>query len=334
MTRPDLTELLKRAGERLPVGPPPIPDMLATAHRTRRRRTMLLTTGTSAAVVVLVAGTALLSTPSSDLAPNPVPAQSATSSPASESPPTVASSAPGHTPSKSAAPVLTPDLVGLPSAEAARRLDRIDASAYWARPFIVRCEMRPGTVARQQPAPGTPLEPGADVEIRTAALGLDAFRGPCEPAGGDLGPSTGADAALARQFYRFSADPSLGAPFAAGEELWVGIENGPTSTSLGKAELADLAAWEMGEEYAERTGPFSALDTLARSGGYYELHDGIAATCASGNDEAPPQFAGLRAISLTAPSDTTLACLDWWGVTLFLDSRGHIAGVALRLGAP
>jgi hypothetical protein len=42
----------------------------------------------------------------------------------------------------------------------------------------------------------------------------------------------------------------------------------------------------------------------------------------------------LRAISLTAPSDTVNSCIDWWGVTLFLTEGDQIRGVALRLGSP
>lgn len=107
------------------------------------------------------------------------------------------------------------------------------------------------------------------------------------------------------------------------------------ATRLSGSELGELAAWELDEvEYAERSGPFSALDILAASGGYFELRDGVANTCPGGNDRAPSELAGLRAISLTAPEDVTSACLEWWSVTLFLDSDNEIRGVALRLGSP
>jgi hypothetical protein len=247
---------------------------------------------------------------------------------------------PTATPSVDVPPrVLMPDLVGLPSALAGRRLGSIEASADlgltsdWGRPVIVRCGVRPETVAHQQPAPGTPLGRRTVVRIRTAALDLEEFRGPCDPADGDRGPVAGPDAALARQFYRFAADPSLGAPFASGE-VWTGIDRGPTGVLLDESERPNVAAWMLAGAYAERTGPFSALDIVAASGGYYELHRGVVPTCGSGRDEAPPVLAGLRAISLTAPSDTTMACLQWWGVTLFLDDDDRIRGVALRLGAP
>ncbi|MCY7396498.1 MAG: hypothetical protein LH468_10170 [Nocardioides sp.] len=138
---------------------------------------------------------------------------------------------------------------------------------------------------------------------------------------------------MAREFYRLAANPSLGAPFTSGD-VWVGIEDGLTSTSLGDDEWGDLVAWELDTGYAERSGPFSALDTLAASGGSYELRDGVSGTCPGANGKAPPELDGLRALSLTAPDDVTSACLEWWGVTLFLDSQDGIRGVALRLGSP
>jgi hypothetical protein len=45
-------------------------------------------------------------------------------------------------------------------------------------------------------------------------------------------------------------------------------------------------------------------------------------------------LAGMRAISMTVPADTVGACMEWWGVTLFLDGNDNIRGVALRHGAP
>lgn len=238
----------------------------------------------------------------------------------------------------SAAAARMPDLIGLPSVEAGRRLGEIEGSAKlglssaWG-PSIVRCGVRPGIVVHQAPTAGTPLRRRMVVHIRTAAMDLEEFRGPCEPTDGDLGPVTGPDALLARQFYRFAADAALGAPFVSGA-VWVGIEHGPTAIRLGEAERTDPTAWQVGTGYAERTGPFSALDILAASGGYYELHPGVVGTCPSGDGATPPELAGLRAISLTAPSDTVSACSQWWGVTLFLDAENRIGGVALRLGSP
>lgn len=244
------------------------------------------------------------------------------------------------TPSSENSPVVRmPDLVGMPAVEAGRRIGEIEAthrlgiSSSWRTQPIVRCGTRPDTVTSQRPAPGTPLKRRTVVHVRTAALDLDRFRGPCQPAGGNLGPVAGRDGALARQFYRFAANPALGAPFV-NDEVWLGIEDGWTAKSLGVDERSDLSSWQLHTGYAEATGPFSALDVLASSGGYFELHRGVSPTCPSGNGKAPPGLAGLRPISLTAPADTTMACSEWWAVTLFLDRENQIHGVALRLGSP
>ena len=258
------------------------------------------------------------------------------SSEASPAPDPASSPASGSTPEAAPAPRM-PDLIGLPEMEVLPLLGGIRDTIRdegWSS-VTVRCEARPGTVVHQKPAPGTPLERPVAVEIRTAAIDLREFRGPCEPKDGDRGPLRGADAALARQFYRFAADPSLGAPFADGE-VWAGIEDGAfAQTQLGAPELADLAAWRIGTSYAERSGPFSALDTTAQSGGYYRLRRGVPKTCPSTlNTGAPAELAGLRAISLIAPRDTMSSCMQWWAVTLVLDDADKIRGVGLRLGSP
>ena len=118
---------------------------------------------------------------------------------------------------------------------------------------------------------------------------------------------------MARQFYRFAANPSLSATFTSGE-VWVGIENGLTSTrSWVRPSSTTLTAWEMDAAYAEASGPFSPSRHPWRdSGGYYELHNGVAASCATTTRPVPVELVGLRAISLTAPTDVTRACLEWW----------------------
>ena len=250
---------------------------------------------------------------------------------ATDPPPTLTPT-PTPTPTGEApAPVLMPELAGLASAEAGRRIGELGLGSDW-RTVTVRCDARPGTVVRQSPAAGTPIEDETVVRLHTAMLDLEEFRGPCEPADADLGPVAGPDAVLARQFYRFAADPSLGAPFVAGD-VWTGIEDGLVATTVRPEQRIDLAAWRLDGEYAERGGPFSALDVLASSGGYFELHCGIAGTCPGGNDDPPVGLAGLRAISLTVPEDAIDSCMDWWGVTLFLEGD-EIRGVALRLGSP
>lgn len=222
-----------------------------------------------------------------------------------------------------------PDLVGLDSAEAGRRRGELGLGSTWDT-VVVRCEARPGTVVRQAPVAGAAITDATTVRVRTARLDLDEFRGPCDLP--ELGPVTGPDAALARQFYRFAADPSLGAPFVDGP-VWTGIEGGLAATTVIGARRADLATWQLDAEYAERSGPFSALDVVAGSGGYYEVRRGVVGTCPGGPATAPAELAGLRAITLTVPEGSIDSCMSWWGVTLFLDGDA-IRGVGLRLGSP
>lgn len=229
--------------------------------------------------------------------------------------------------------LVVPDLVGLPSTEAQEVLGELALGSSWGPPVLVGCEARPRTVVRQRPGAGTPISTRTTVQVRTAALDLEQFRGPCPARVTSVGPVAGADETLAEDFYRFAADPSLGAPFADGG-VWVGIGDGPTSTTVSGDSLDALASWELQTEYAERSGPFSALDVLAESGGWYELRDGVVGTCPESAGEAPPGLEGLRALSLSSPADVTSACLEWWGVTLFIDAQDRIRGVALRLGSP
>lgn len=233
-------------------------------------------------------------------------------------------------------PTLMPDLTGLPTQQVARALGRlerqgVDVSGNRGAPVAVRCGVRPGVVVRQRPAPGTPVEGRVEGFLRLSALDLRTFRGPC--LGADLGPVDGADAALARHFYRFATDPTRDVPFVDGE-VWAGIEAGPTGAWLDATERTRLSSWRVGTGYAERSDPLSALDLVASSGGWYELHPGVVPTCGTRRAGRPGAMAGLRAITLRPDPATTGSCMDTWGVTLFLDETDRIAGVALRIGSP
>lgn len=257
------------------------------------------------------------------------PSEPSTGAPPS-SPTTVATTSP------SAAPMPEmPDLVGLPAPAAGRRLGELEArtriglSSAWGRPVTVRCEARPGSVVRQHPAPGTPLGRRPRVRVRTAALDLARFRGPCSPVDGVRG-IRGVEAEIAEQFYRFAADPDLGAPFVDGP-VRVRLGTGPGAV-VGEDVRTALTAWELSGPYAERSGPLSPLDVVAASGGYYEVRRGVVAECFTGAAQEPT--APARAISLVARADAVDSCMNWWGVTLHLDAEDRISEVVLRLGSP
>lgn len=238
-------------------------------------------------------------------------------------------------------PVLMPDLVGLFERQVDRRIGEIyvegerEISQDRRGEVVLDCSVVPDMVIRQAPAPGTPLvRKRIQVKLWAAYLDLERFRGPCDPEDGELGPVRGADARLAREFYRFAADPTLGAPFVDGD-VWFGIEGGPVHTWVSAADRTDPEAWEVDSSYAERIGPFSALDVLAMTGGRYEVHRGVVPTCNFPSEpEVPTELSGLRAISLTSAEDSIGSCSQWFGVTLFVDGPDRIAGVALRLGSP
>jgi hypothetical protein len=63
MTDQNLTELLERAANRVPVGPVPVAGMVSGAGRVRRRRRLTLSLASAAAVAAVAAGVAVLSAP-------------------------------------------------------------------------------------------------------------------------------------------------------------------------------------------------------------------------------------------------------------------------------
>lgn len=66
MTEPDLANLLERSAERIPIGAPPLSEMLVAAGRLRRRRSTTRAAVAAAAVVAVVGGTALAADQGSD----------------------------------------------------------------------------------------------------------------------------------------------------------------------------------------------------------------------------------------------------------------------------
>lgn len=88
-----LSKQLERAGERVPVGAPPIAEMLAGAARRRRPRTLAAMFATAAVVVGVIGGTALLF-PADDIG-DPRPSAA---SPTGVTPPSVAETSGSKTP--------------------------------------------------------------------------------------------------------------------------------------------------------------------------------------------------------------------------------------------
>ncbi len=85
----DLSDLLERAADRIPVGPPPLDDVLVQATRHRRRRTGAAMMSSAAAVVVAMVGSALL------LSPNSTPPPPVVTPSVAATQPSVAATPPG-----------------------------------------------------------------------------------------------------------------------------------------------------------------------------------------------------------------------------------------------
>ena len=66
MTDHDLANLLERSAERIPIGTPPVSEMLVRADRLRRRRSTTRAVVAAAAVVAVIGGTALVAAQGSD----------------------------------------------------------------------------------------------------------------------------------------------------------------------------------------------------------------------------------------------------------------------------
>jgi hypothetical protein len=98
------------------------------------------------------------------------------------------------------------------------------------------------------------------------------------------------------------------------------------------AELAEPAPWRSEEmAFAEAIGEFSALDVLARSHAV-RFTEGPIPWCAGPARRWPGRIAGLRQVTIEPVGIDS--CIEWFGVSLFIDDNDRIAGVALDLFGP
>jgi len=118
-------------------------------------------------------------------------------------------------------------------------------------------------------------------------------------------------------------------PFA--DEVVLGISLAETRT-LTREQLADADAWEsLLSDFEGFTGPFNALDTLAQSP-FVRFSAGPIPRCAGPPLDWPAQFAGLRQISIEPIAIDS--CLQWFAVSVFLNTSGAIEAVVLDLVGP
>jgi hypothetical protein len=158
-----------------------------------------------------------------------------------------------------------------------------------------------------------------------ALVGLVAGKGP---------PPTYAETIKVAQFVEFAREPTASSienvPFA--DRVALGL--GPNIVEMRPVEeLVDSANWLLHQErYRADTGPFSALDFIARHDGAFDLQVGPHPHCASPSQPSPLGFEHHRRLSYQPQG--TLSCLDWFTIDLFLGPRGEIEAVTLDVFAP
>lgn len=142
---------------------------------------------------------------------------------------------------------------------------------------------------------------------------------------------------LVENFIQFARAPgpetSAAVPFA--QEVWLGLADELLVGRLVE-ELAEPSAWVVEgppRGFRERTGPFSALDMLARAG-EIRLSVGPHRACGSRSRFVSPPEAVAQLRHLSVQPAEPLDCTRWWGVDLFINADGEIAAVTLDFGAP
>jgi hypothetical protein len=98
-------------------------------------------------------------------------------------------------------------------------------------------------------------------------------------------------------------------------------------------ELGERSAWDVepvGGTFAERSGPFNALDLLA-STSWYRVSDGPVPSCPAG-PRSWPSLEGMSQVNIEPVGIDS--CIEWFAVSVFLDDAGDVAGVVVDIGSP
>lgn len=208
--------------------------------------------------------------------------------------------------------VTVPDVVGLTQsgARAALSAARLVATVTYD-PSATNVGSPSGTVSAQQPQPGTRVDAHAHIQLVVDA------------------PDPEPDPQLGHLLVDYAQGRGVFVPFA--EHVVLGLGDQFQRTVPGDA-LRDAETWVFAECFAGRTPPFSALDTLRRTGRDYRVRIGRLSHRAGPPIEPPAPLGGLRQVSIL-PTRTG-AGLDGLVVDLFVDDRDRIAGVVLDLYEP
>lgn len=129
--------------------------------------------------------------------------------------------------------------------------------------------------------------------------------------------------------FALGADPADSVPFAETVLLGLGLEE---SRTLARGQLTDPDSWTSAlSDFDGYSGPFSSLATLARAD-FVRITSGPIPHCAGPPLQWPPALDGLRQINVEPIGGDS--CLQWFGVSLFLNPAGEIGAVILDLFGP
>ncbi len=118
-------------------------------------------------------------------------------------------------------------------------------------------------------------------------------------------------------------------PFA--DEVVLGL-NVVEQRNLARQDLSNRSNWNSDiQDFDGAGGPFNVLDVLARSD-FVEITTGEINHCAGPPLEWPAVLDGLRQVNIQPIGGDS--CLQWFGVSIFLDATDEIAAVVLDLFGP
>jgi hypothetical protein len=142
---------------------------------------------------------------------------------------------------------------------------------------------------------------------------------------------TDPEQAAALGLWSFADRGSIdGVPVA--DEVTLLLGAGGEQQVRSRAELADPDAWTFDAEDAFGwVGPFNPIEVVGRAAGVH-ISSGPIGHCAGPPLEWPDTVDGLRQVNLEPVGIDS--CLDWFGVSLFLNDADEIAAVALDLWEP
>lgn len=169
---------------------------------------------------------------------------------------------------------------------------------------------------------------------RLSRLDIDAHLAWLDPvaAAAQGGRATEGERRVADRLLAFARSPEASnfARLPLSDE--VGLALGPDLVEQTMSDrLADPTAWSLPGPFRAHTGPFSAIELLARAD---EPHvtAGPHAHCAAPPVPAPEEVSDLSRVSLQPAHPQS--CLEWWTVDLFLTDAGEIAAISLDVWEP